>query len=66
MTSIKLPPLLQTTFRFSDNGRPVRLVRSLRCPNCQAELRAEDVGADPFGEVVMVCSTCALQILTVG
>jgi hypothetical protein len=62
----KSPPPLQTTFCFSESGRPVRLVRSLCCPNCQGELRAEDVGASPFGEVVMVCGACALQIVTVG
>jgi hypothetical protein len=52
---------LQNDNRLSDSGRPVR---NLRCPNCQTELKVNDVSADPFGEVVVGYNTCSLQILT--
>ena len=47
-------------------GRAVRLMRGLRCPNCQGELTVRDVGTSSYGEVVVSCGRCTLQILTVA
>jgi hypothetical protein len=57
--------LLKTTFAFCDN-RAVRLAINLRCPRCGTELTADDVGADRCGAVVLVCSGCEYNILTVS
>ena len=55
-----------TTFAFSEGDRAVRLAVNLRCPRCAAELKADDVGADRCGAVVLVCSACEYNILTVS
>lgn len=56
-----------TSFCFSEDGeRAVRLAAGLRCPRCDRELMAKDVGADRFGDVVLVCPGCDLNILSVS
>jgi hypothetical protein len=65
MPLIKPPrPPLATTFKF-DGDHAIRLVKGLRCPNCQREFMADDVGTD-LGGVVITCSGCDLQILAVS
>ena len=36
------------------------------CPRCSTELKADDVGADRCGAVVLVCAACDHNILTVS
>jgi predicted RNA-binding Zn-ribbon protein involved in translation (DUF1610 family) len=56
----------ETTFAFSDGNRAVRLAVNLRCPRCGTELKADDISADRYGSVVLVCNACGFNILTVS
>jgi hypothetical protein len=56
----------EITFAFSDGDRAIRLAVNLRCPRCGTELKADDVGADRCGSVVLVCGACDYNILTVS
>jgi transposase-like protein len=47
-------------------GRAVRLVLDLHCPRCGSELKASDVSADRCGAVVLLCSKCERNILSLA
>jgi uncharacterized protein (DUF983 family) len=54
------PPAI--TYAIADgSGRAVRLVLNMKCPGC-----AKMSDADRYGEVVLRCHECGLQILTVS